>query len=100
MECSQCGVCCKLFWINLSKEEYLSKRFKTMFNEFVPDFEEAELVGANILAQNDDGSCIYLINNKCSIHKNRPVVCTKFFCDSKEEHFQDMIKKINKEKLI
>ena len=108
MECSQCGVCCKLFLINLNKEEYDSKKYKTMFDDLVSEedseiiedisFEEAELTGANILKQKEDNSCIYLKDNTCSIHKDRPEVCTKFFCDSKEEKFQDMIQTIKKNK--
>ncbi len=98
MKCSQCGTCCKLFLINLTKEEYFSRKYKTQFKELTKDFEEAELCGANILAQKKDNSCIYLKNNKCSIHSIRPVSCRNFFCDSKEPNFQGMIKEINKNK--
>ena len=61
MKCSQCGVCCKLFVINLSEEEYKSGKYKTQFEEFgiTSDFTEAEYSGANIITQKDDGSCIY-----------------------------------------
>lgn len=93
MECSQCGVCCKLFLINLTQEEYNSKKYKTQFDEFVPDFQEAELTGANILAQKQD-NCIYLKKNKCSIHSYRPQSCRNFFCCSKDEKFKSMIEKI------
>ena len=98
MNCTQCGTCCKLFLINLTEQEYRSGFFKTMFDEFVPDFEEAELVGANVLAQKEDGSCIYLQNNKCSIHHQRPQSCRNFFCDSDKEDFKEMIEKINNHK--
>lgn len=69
-----------------------------MFDEFVEDFEEAEMVGANVLAQNNDGSCIYLKDKKCSIHNFSPNSCRKFFCDSKEERFEAMINKIKEKK--
>ncbi len=99
MECTQCGVCCRLFLINLTEEEYKSGRYKTMFDEFVPDFEEAEMVGANILAQKQDGkTCIYLKDNKCSIHNFRPESCRKFFCDTKDPSFKEMVDKINEYK--
>ena len=98
MKCSQCGVCCRLFLINLSEEEYRSGRYKTMFDEFVSNFEEAELVGANILAQKEDNSCIYLKDNKCSIHESRPQSCRNFFCTSKDEGFKEMIEKIKAKK--
>jgi len=98
MECSKCGVCCKLFWINLTEEEYKSGKYKTQFEEFglEKDFEEAEMCGANIISQNKDGSCIYLIDGKCSIHKTRPQSCRNFFC--KNTKFTNMIKKIKEYK--
>ena len=69
-----------------------------MFDEFVEDFEEAELIGANLLAQKEDGSCIYLDNNQCSIHDKRPAVCKPFFCTSKEPGFQEMVKIVEENK--
>ena len=99
MQCNQCGVCCKLFVINLNEEEYKSGRYKTIFKEFgLVDFEEAELTGANLLAQHEDESCIYLQDGKCSIHEQRPQACRKFFCESKDPWFQEMIEKIKKYK--
>jgi Fe-S-cluster containining protein len=99
-KCTQCGVCCKIFLITLTKEEYKSGRYKTVFEEFgfVEDFKEAERDGVNILAQNDDASCIYLKDKKCLIHENKPSACTKFFCGSKDPEFAVMIKKIEEYK--
>jgi len=96
MKCSQCGVCCKLFLINLTEDEYKSGKYKTQFEEFglVNDFQEAEICAANIITQKEDGSCIYLENGKCSIHEKRPKACQKFFCDSKDPKFKGMIEKI------
>ena len=100
MKCSQCGVCCKLFLINLTEKEYRSKFYKTQFEEFgiTEDFQEAEMCGANIITQNKDGSCIYLIKGKCSIHNKRPDACKKFFCDSKDPNFKEMINMIKNHK--
>lgn len=99
-KCSQCGTCCKLFWINLNETEYRSKKYKTMFEQFgfEKNFKDAERDGANILAQHEDGSCIYFKDNKCSIHEDRPKSCRNFFCDSNEKQFKGMIKKINESK--
>lgn len=101
MKCNQSGVCCKLFQINLTETEYRSKKYKTIFEDFDikdDDFARVELIGANILAQNQDGSCIYLQNNKCSIHKNRPQNCRAFFCTSKDPWFKEMIVLVNNHK--
>ena len=98
MNCSQCGVCCKLFLINLTEEEYRSGKYKTVYDEFVDDFFEAEQIGANIIEQKEDESCFYLKDGKCSIHSFRPDSCRNFFCDSTEERFKGMIEKIEKHK--
>ncbi len=97
MNCIQCGVCCKLFLINLTEEEYKSKKYKTQFDDFelVDDFEEAEMTGANIISQKEDGTCIYQEDNRCSIHKTRPQSCRNFFCTSNDSKFKTMIAKIN-----
>lgn len=102
-ECLKCGTCCKLFLITLTEEEYKSKKYKTQFEEldgfeFIEDFNFAEECGANIIKQNKDDSCIYLINGKCSIHETRPEACRNFFCDSKDEQFKGMIEDIDRAK--
>jgi Fe-S-cluster containining protein len=95
--CSQCGACCKLFLINLSEKEYRSGKYKTQFGKSVTfkDFKKAASCGAATLKQKPDGSCIYLKNNHCSIHKTRPEVCRGFFCSSKLSKYQTMIQEIN-----
>lgn len=90
--CSQCGACCKLFFINLDKDEYQSGKFETIFgnNETIDDFLEASKCGANFLARKEDGSCTYLENNTCGIHTERPQVCREFFCKSKNKEYANM----------
>ncbi len=102
IKCSECGVCCKLFLINLTEEEYRSGKYKTQFEMFgsVEDFDEAEMCAANIIEQKDDRSCIYLKDAKCSIHEIRPQSCRNFSCKSKDKGFKTMIDKIRKEKNI
>lgn len=100
MQCSQCGLCCKLFLINLNEEEYRSRKYVTQFEGFkVDDFEEAELCGANIIASKDDG-CFYLKDGKCSIHNMKPVSCKNFYCGSKDPKFSTMIEKINQSRRL
>lgn len=95
-KCSQCALCCSLFLVNLTEEEYRSGKFKTQFEEFdiTDDFHKAAAYGANILKQNKDGNCIYLKGIICSVHKTRPQACREFFCSSKLKKFRKMIKQI------
>jgi len=94
--CSQCGICCRLFQITLNEEEYKSGRYRTQLEKFkfTGDFSEATACGATIIKQKTNGACFYLKANKCSIHEIRPQVCRPFFCSSKAKRFEAMITKI------
>jgi len=99
-DCTQCGLCCRMFLINLTEEEYKSGKYNTQFEEFglIDNFSKATSCGANTLKQKGDGSCIYLKNNKCSIHNIRPQACREFFCTSKQKRFKEMIRQIKEKK--
>ena len=101
-KCFQCGICCRLFLINLSEDEYRSGKYKTQLEEFdiIDDFHKAIEYGANILKQKTNGSCIYLEGSKCNIHKTRPQVCREFFCTSNLKKFRYMIEQIEKKRTI
>lgn len=98
--CTSCGICCKLFLINLSQKEYESREYKTMFQDdgFIENFKQAQNCGANLLAKKTNGDCIYLSNKRCSIHDTRPRVCRQFFCTSRNKKFVGMQKIVDKEK--
>jgi len=91
-KCEMCGVCCKVFLINLNEEEYQSGRYKTIFQKFGinREFSAAKKYGANLVAQKEDNSCVYLLKNICAIHSERPQVCREFFCASKSKKFKKM----------
>lgn len=90
--CNGCGLCCKLFYINLSKVEYESDKYQTIFRDIYKDtnYVKARECGAIFLDKKENEECIYLINNKCSIHDRRPVVCRNFYCSSKSKKFEKM----------
>jgi len=97
-----CGLCCRLFFINLDEKEYYSGDYSTVFDGLEPidDFRLASDCGANMLKQNEDGSCIYLESNKCSIHENRPEVCRDFYCSGTENEYSDMREIIAKARMM
>jgi Fe-S-cluster containining protein len=99
-KCSQCGLCCRLFLVNLAEEEYRSGKYRTQFEKFglIDDFYRATACGANILKQKKTSNCIYLKANICSIYKIRPQVCREFFCTSKLKKFRKMIEQIEKKR--
>jgi Fe-S-cluster containining protein len=95
--CHSCGSCCRLFLINLNEAELNSGKFLTEFEGHgqFDDFASIEEFGLNILKKNEDESCIYLIDNKCSVYDNRPEVCRDFSCGSDRKEFGEMIEEIN-----
>lgn len=72
-----------------------------MFEQFgiIKNFSKAKKYGLNLLAQNKDNSCIYLKNNSCQIHQDRPRLCRAFFCTSKSKRFEKMRQAIGLERL-
>jgi Fe-S-cluster containining protein len=90
--CYMCGLCCQLFLINLNEEEYSSGEYITVFDdsEIFDDFSKAGECGANLLRQQKDGSCVYLKESKCTIHRRRPAVCRDFFCCGTEDKYKEM----------
>jgi len=99
-KCSQCGLCCSLFLINLTEKEYQSGKYKTQFEEFglVNNFHKVSKYGMNTLKQRENGNCIYLKRNKCSIHRIRPQACRDFLCTSTLKKFKRMIEQIEKKR--
>jgi Fe-S-cluster containining protein len=72
MDCSNCKynlACCKIFTVPLLPSEI--SKYKT-------------LNGTAQLDKNEDGSCTYHKNEKCSIWYDRPVACREFTCDGDE----------------
>jgi len=98
--CFQCGVCCRLFSINLNEEEWKSGQFETVIKTVDTNelFTTVEQYGGNIIKEQKDGSCIYLKGDLCSIHERRPQACRDFFCASKDKKFKNMIQIIKKQR--
>ena len=82
-----------MFLIPLNEREYRSGNYSTHLGAFgfMDDFEEVASCGANILEYTEAGSCIYLRDNKCSIHPSRPQACRAFSCQSTDPAFSQMI---------
>ncbi len=96
--CESCTLCCKLFLINLNEEEFRSGKYLTEFvtEDIFDDFGTVEEYGLNIVKKNEDGSCFYIKDRRCSIYNDRPQVCRDFFCGSDKAEFREMIADINK----
>jgi len=92
-KCLQCGACCKnisgkltssrglpLFEWEVNKIKILAKRYKLNIKikpiDIVLDKKSNSYFCTGYLLANEP--CAFLKNNKCLIHKNRPIICRAF----------------------
>lgn len=66
-DCSRCNApCCRIFWVNMEEGDNIDNYEKSSDGKY--------------LKRIGDGSCIYLIDNKCSIYNKRPNICQNWSC--------------------
>ena len=71
--CGDCTVCCRgALDVPISPLYDDAARYRTHAHATRTDIQ--------LLDQHPDGSCIYLVDNKCSIYDRRPTACRVFDC--------------------
>jgi uncharacterized protein len=71
--CNGCTLCCRGDAIRLFAEDRASE-YETVPHPFIP--------GALMIAHQDNGNCIYLVDSGCSIHDRAPSLCRTADCRS------------------
>lgn len=61
--CTQCGLCCRLVGQALAHKEYWDNPLIRAALEAFP------------YSTDENGTCEMLVDNKCSVYENRPLVC-------------------------
>lgn len=85
--CGSCHRCCTKRSVVIPLEEYGDTYdYQTVPFPLMPEL--------NMLAMNDDGSCVYLIQGKCSIYEHRPYMCKIYDC---REQFSNFTKREREE---
>lgn len=69
--CNGCTLCCEGDAIRIMPYED-SKKWKTQPHPVFP--------GELMLAHNEQGDCIYLTNDGCSVHDDKPELCRTMDC--------------------
>jgi hypothetical protein len=68
--CNGCTACCKLYNVSVPDTP------ENAWMDTVPSDEPGE----RILRRNSDGSCVYLVEEKCAIRDRRPNECRAYDC--------------------
>lgn len=70
VDCIGCGKCCNNKWL-----------VKLTIQKEIDMFGDSVVFG-NYIWTNE---CQFLVDNKCSIHENKPLKCKEYYC---EKHFK------------
>ena len=90
-ECQRCNLCCKVpGFVFLSHKEagVLARYLKLSKEEFFEKYctkEDAHLV----LKDQEDGSCIFLSEQGCTVHEAKPKQCRTFPMEWRDEDAYD-----------
>jgi uncharacterized protein len=79
IDCTACANCCRVTEVGITEKdiEKLAKFVGTSEREFVEQFTSLDESGAPILKRNE-GGCVFLEGNLCSVYEARPVNCANF----------------------
>lgn len=79
IDCTACANCCRVTEVGITEKdiEKLAKFVGTTEIEFVNQFTALDASGARILKRNE-GGCVFLEGNLCSVYQARPVNCANF----------------------
>ena len=70
VSCNGCTACCRNQWVLLFPE----------YGDRVENYDTIEVNGHHFLNQLDNGDCVYLGENGCTIYDVRPAICRDFDC--------------------
>ncbi|MEJ2615556.1 MAG: YkgJ family cysteine cluster protein [Ignavibacteriaceae bacterium] len=71
--CNGCTLCCQGDAVKIEKED-INKGYEVEPHPY--------LRGALMIAHKENGDCVYLKGNGCSIHNNAPLLCRSADCRS------------------
>jgi uncharacterized protein len=79
IDCTACANCCRVTEVGITEKdiEKLAKFVGTSESEFVEQFTALDESGARILKRNE-GGCVFLEGNLCSVYEARPHNCVNF----------------------
>jgi Fe-S-cluster containining protein len=80
IDCTQCANCCRMATAKVTERDVdrLARHFRVkpariMSDYVVPDAEEG-----HILRRREDGECVFLSGNLCTVYEARPDVCRRY----------------------
>ena len=80
IDCTQCANCCRMATAKVTERDVdrLARHFRIkperIMAEYVVESEEE----GHILRRRENGECVFLDGNECSVYESRPEVCQRY----------------------
>jgi Fe-S-cluster containining protein len=80
IDCTQCANCCKTSTTAVSERdvERLARHLRIPRERFIAEYTTPNEEEGRILRRLDDGACVFLDGNLCSIYEARPDICQRY----------------------
>ena len=80
IDCTQCANCCRMATAKVTERDVdrLARHFRVKPERIMADYVvECEEEG-HILRRRENGECVFLEGNECTVYESRPEVCQRY----------------------
>jgi hypothetical protein len=80
IDCTQCANCCRVATAKITERDVdrLARHFRVKPERILADYVVESEEEGWILKRHQDGACVFLDGNLCSVYESRPDVCQRY----------------------
>src|SRR5579872_2874768 len=80
IDCTQCANCCRVASVSVTGRdvERLARYLRIAPAKFVADYAAESAEEGPVLRRQEDGACVFLSGNDCTVYEARPDICRRF----------------------
>ena len=80
IDCTKCANCCRVTETGITERdiEKLAKFLGMTHQEFLRDYTERAADDGELILKRNEGGCVFLKDNLCTVYEARPQNCVKF----------------------
>ena len=80
IDCTQCANCCRVATAKVTERDVdrLARHFRVPASRIMADYVVEGEEEGHILRRREDGSCVFLSGNECTVYEARPDVCQRY----------------------
>jgi len=80
IDCTQCANCCRVATARVTERDVhrLARHFRLKPERITADYVVPDEEEGSILRRREDGECVFLSGNLCTVYEARPDVCQRY----------------------